>query len=128
MSEIETVSPELRDLLDNLPSNPQNVVVCVRCTHVLADARDLHNIQGSTEHQFVNPYGIVHHFRCYKVALGCIPKGVAQHADSWFPSYRWRHAKCGNCDEHLGWLFESSDSFFGLLISKILEHKVEGDG
>ena len=76
---------------------------------------------------FVNPYGVVHHFRCYGRALGCSTKGNAHHADTWFPGYRWKIATCGNCDDHLGWLFEATDSFYGLLVAKIITQNLNAN-
>ena len=109
----------IEEELDWLPNRPESVVVCTRCNHVLADASDVYEILGSSEHEFVNPYGVVHHFRCYKHALGCAAKGSSHHADTWFPGHTWQLATCGNCDDHLGWRFEAGDEFFGLLILKI---------
>lgn len=128
MAELETLSSIFEEELDWVPPRPESVVVCSRCSHVLADAADTHEIQGAIEHEFVNPFGVVHHFRCYRHALGCSTRGTAHHADTWFPGYRWKMATCGNCEDHLGWLFESGDSFFGLLVAKIVTQKLDRSG
>lgn len=125
MVELETLSINLEEELEWIPPRPESVVICWKCAHVLADAADTHEIHGGVEHEFSNPYGVVHRFRCYRHALGCSTKGSAYHADTWFPGYRWKLATCGNCDDHLGWLFEAGDSFFGLLVSKIVTQRLD---
>lgn len=123
--DLVAATTRLEELMEWLPPTPESVIVCVRCSHVLADAADTHEILGSVEHEFVNPFGVVHHFRCYGHALGCATKGRAHHADTWFPGYRWKIATCGNCDDHLGWFFEASDSFYGLLTAKIVTQSLD---
>ena len=127
MTEVASEVSSIDEALEWLPKRPERVVVCVRCSHVLADADDTHEILGSIEHEFVNPFGVIHHFRCYVHALGCSTKGSAHHADTWFPGYRWQIATCGNCDEHLGWMFAAADTFYGLLVSKIVTQKLDSD-
>jgi hypothetical protein len=86
---------------------------------VLAHAQDRLNIDGSHKHVFSNPHGFMHHFGCYQDALGCAIEGAAVAADSWFPGYLWRLAMCADCGQHIGWLFEHDDHFYGLLLDKI---------
>lgn len=120
ISELDTLSPTLEKILEDAPPRPKKVIVCNSCNHLLADAGDQHQILGSHEHEFMNPYGLLHRFRCFRNALGCAIKGHREFADSWFPGYTWRIATCGQCDTHIGWLFEGSDSFYGLLVQKIV--------
>lgn len=124
INEVETVSAELEELLEAIPSPPQEVIVCKLCRHRLADADLMHNINGKIEHEFTNPFGIVHRFRSYNDAPGCKIQGSREAADTWFLGYTWRICTCGKCDTFLGWLFEANDSFFGLLISKITQENL----
>lgn len=117
--ELDVVSPDVAKLIESLRDRPQRYVVCKSCNHRLADADQQHTILGGSEHEFVNPHGVVHRFRCYKDAPGCTIVGKRQAADTWFYGYTWRVSNCGQCDTFIGWLFESEDSFFGLLVDKI---------
>ena len=94
-------------------------VFCADCSHVLAHVDDRIEVGGSHDHRFTNPHGYTHHFGCYRDALGCAIQGRPTPADSWFPGYHWQLAHCGNCQQHLGWLFEREDHFYGLILANI---------
>jgi hypothetical protein len=49
-----------------------------------------------------------------------MPVGGASAEFSWFSGYRWRVALCGRCLGHLGWRFEQGDSFYGLILDRLL--------
>ena len=118
IAEQETISAELAELLDSIPSPSQHFVICKLCGHQLADAEQIRKILGTNEHEFKNSFGIVHRFRCYEDAPGCSIQGAKEAADTWFVGYTWRVCFCGKCSTFLGWLFEADDSFFGLLNNK----------
>ncbi len=119
-TEVHTVSPDVADSIENIPKTPKNLLICRACGHPLADADDIYSIGGESEHERVNPYGVTYQFRCFANALGCGIAGLPTAADTWFMGYTWRLAICGNCEIHLGWLFESLDSFYGLLNRRTL--------
>jgi|TARA_B100000809_G_scaffold75340_3_gene73073 hypothetical protein len=120
VKESDTLDPHLKDRLNKESDRPkEGYVFCLACSHVLAHAHDRLNIDGSHEHVFSNPHGFTHHFGCYQEALGCAIEGPPVAADSWFPGYLWRLAMCADCGQHIGWLFEHDDYFYGLLVDKI---------
>lgn len=97
----------------------EGYVFCAACSHVLTHVADRIEVNGSHDHSFTNPHGFTHHFGCYGDALGCAIHGPPVAADSWFPGFHWRLAICGNCQQHLGWLFEREDHFYGLILDNI---------
>ena len=115
IKEPETLDPLLVQDLGLNRTKPDSYIVCAHCMHVIADPRDVFEVSGSSEHEFINPHGVVHHFRSYREALGCAIKGARNRGDTWFPGYTWRLALCGNCDSHMGWFFESTNSFYGIV-------------
>ena len=114
---IET-SPDLAEIVERNPTHSRKLVVCLQCRHHLADAEDALFVEGQHEYELTNPHGIVHKFRCFRDALGCAIEGQPTSADTWFTGHTWRLATCGNCRTHLGWFFEASKSFYGLLVIK----------
>ncbi|MEO7091809.1 MAG: cereblon family protein, partial [Polyangiales bacterium] len=77
-------------------------------------------MSGAHEHTFMNPAGIVHHVGCYGAAPGCAQVGATHEAFSWFPGWTWQIAVCGQCREHLGWIFRcGADQFHGLIIAAL---------
>ena len=119
VKETEMLDPLLKERLRENDRPKEGYVFCLACSHVLAHANDRLDIDGSHEHSFSNPHGFTHHFGCYQEALGCAIEGPTVAADSWFPGYLWRLAMCAECGQHIGWLFEREDHFYGLLIDKI---------
>ena len=117
--ESDTLDRRLEERLkeSNLPK--EGYVFCLACSHVLAHTQDRLKVAGSHEHIFSNPHGFMHHFSCYQEALGCAIEGPAVAADSWFPGYLWRLATCAGCGQHIGWLFEGGDHFYGILVDKV---------
>lgn len=114
---IET-SSDLEEVVEQATQRPRKLIICLQCRHHLADADDALFVDGQHEYELANPHGIVHKFRCFRDALGCAIEGRPTAADTWFPGYTWRLASCGNCRTHLGWFFEASKSFYGLLVIK----------
>lgn len=113
--EPELLDPSLARELGLDRPKPDSYIVCAKCSHVIADPNDIFEVLGRQEHEFMNPHGTLHRFRCYSQALGCAITGARNRGDSWFPGYTWRLAMCGNCGQHMGWFFESNDSFYGII-------------
>ena len=113
--EPELLDPSLAEELELDRSKPDSYLVCVQCNHVIGDPRDIFEILGRREHAFINPIGTLHQFRSYREALGCAITGARNRGDTWFPGYTWRLAMCSNCGQHMGWFFESNDSFYGII-------------
>ena len=76
---------------------------------------------GNHIHSCTNPAGITYDFGCYRSAPGCAVVGPEVREHSWFAGYAWQIAVCGNCGEHMGWRFCGSDSFYGLVLGRLVE-------
>ena len=105
------------DILD-----PESYVRCRQCLNIITHPDERMAVQGSHQHTFANPHGIVFEIGCFKTAKGCGYAGPSSDEFSWFPGYWWRIAVYLRCSMHLGWLFDSpdSDSFHGLILDRIL--------
>ena len=116
----QTLDPRLRTLVDDEQRPKEGLLFCAACSHVIGHVADRIEVRGAFAHTCTNPYGFVHRFGCHREAPGCAISGERQAADSWFEGFSWRLAVCGNCDVHLGWLFENdSRQFFGLILDRI---------
>jgi hypothetical protein len=105
---------------------------CARCGVYLTESGALLNINGATEHSYINPAGI----RCnFMTFLHC--ENVLVHEDlyiehSWFPRYGWRFLMCQGCFLHLGWKYDSvedgtdPEGFFGMLIHSLKSGEIAG--
>jgi len=102
-------------------SEEGKAVVCRNCRHPITAVKSLSSVDGSRTHTFFNPAGIVFEVICFSQAPGCVVHGPTSTEFSWFSGFTWRLAFCGNCFTHLGWFFESRDSFFfGLILKKLI--------
>ncbi len=116
-----TLDPKLEALLDDETHPKKGYVYCAVCSHVVSHIDQRIEVGGSHEHDFVNPYGFRFHIGCYADALGCALSGEPVAADTWFPGFKWRHATCEECRQHLGWYFANAaeSSFYGLVTDRI---------
>jgi len=72
------------------------------------------------EHAFFNPAGIAFVLRCFRQAPGVSPCGEPTGEFTWFPGFRWQIVLCATCQTHLGWLFTGTQSFFGLIATRLV--------
>ncbi|NIP13882.1 MAG: hypothetical protein GWM88_03690 [Pseudomonadales bacterium] len=111
------LDPKLKEIVEE---GERNFVYCRICSHVLTRSVERIEVSGSHEHHCTNPYGISFHIGCFAEALGCDISGEPMAADTWFAGFRWRHASCAECHQHLGWYFESGERYFyGLILDRI---------
>jgi len=101
---------------------PEALVLCRRCGQAIARPGDRTVRDGSHQHTFANPHGIVYEILCFQTADGCTTSGPATDEFTWFKGYRWRVAVCRACVIHLGWHFasDSGDRFFGLISDRLI--------
>jgi len=118
LDKTDPISPvqEPREKLEEDAAFDQ-VVRCRMCGHLITHGIEAFSINGSHEHVFANPHGLVFETVCYKRAMGCVVTGVPSKEFTWFSGYEWQIALCGGCFSHLGWRFISSTSSFFCLIS-----------
>ena len=93
---------------------------CHICEHVITFENLRISIAGNYEHIRTNPHGYEFQFECFQRAPGCSAFGNTTNEHSWFAGYQWQIAVCGDCGEHLGWLFKGEDSFFGLISVRLI--------
>ena len=98
-------------------------LLCAACGEMITDRREGVAPNGSHEHTFVNPAGIIYQIACFRAAPGCRESGDPTGDWSWFPGYLWRYAFCRSCAEHLGWLYRSGfgEGFWGLIVPRLVE-------
>jgi hypothetical protein len=116
-----SLDPKLESLIRPKKHPKKGYVYCAMCSHVVSHVDHRIEVSGAHAHRFTNPYGYRYNVGCYAEALGCSVSGDPNAADTWFPGYRWRHASCEECRQHLGWFFANSGnhSFYGLIIDRI---------
>ena len=101
---------------------PDRALICANCRQVITSSRLKIDKDGSHQHTFFNPQGIVFTLGCFSGAPGCMIFGETSAEFSWFPGFGWNFALCSFCQEHLGWFFQSDrgESFFGLILTKLV--------
>jgi uncharacterized C2H2 Zn-finger protein len=104
-------------------SDEEEYIRCRQCRQIITTRSDRIMVQGSHQHTFANPHGVVFHIGCFHSVSGCGYVGPAAEEFTWFRGYRWRIAVCGMCLTHLGWLFISRGNhiFNGLILDRLIE-------
>ena len=101
----------------------EEYILCRQCRQAITRSADRIAIQGSHQHTFANPHGIVFEIGCFRSVKGCGYAGAASDEFTWFAGYTWRVCYCAMCLTHLGWIFSSrgGDLFHGLILDKLIE-------
>lgn len=97
-------------------------ILCRQCHSILTSPNERIVVQGSHQHTFANPHGIVFEIGCFGAVRGCGYAGPATDEFSWFKGFSWRVAVCVMCLTHLGWVFESrgGGNFHGLILDRLI--------
>ena len=103
-------------------SDKEEYILCRQCRQVITSSAERIEVQGSHQHTFANPHGIVYQIGCFRSVMGCRYGGPATKEWSWFIGFSWRIAVCSMCLTHLGWLFTTngSASFNGLILDRLV--------
>ena len=119
----ETLKNDAEDEHQEKESDSEKYILCRQCLQVITSPTERIAVQGSHQHTFANPHGIIYEIGCFKSVIGCGYAGPASDEFSWFRGFSWRVAVCAMCLTHVGWLFisSSSDSFNGLILDRLLE-------
>jgi hypothetical protein len=96
---------------------------CFICGHIITQSRLRIAVAGAHNHTFTNPGGYRFEIGCFREAEGCEPAGEFSDFYSWFDGYTWRYATCASCRVHLGWVYRGEDTFFGLILDRLLSSK-----
>ena len=101
----------------------EEYILCRQCRQAITRPAERISMQGSHQHTFANPHGIVFEIGCFKDVTGCGYAGAATDEFSWFAGYSWRICFCSMCLTHLGWIFSSKagDVFHALIVDRIIQ-------
>ncbi len=126
----QTTTEQLNHLVPDLgePSKilHTDLILCRFCHAAITTRHEELVMGGSHQHCFVNPGGYQFHIGCFKLAPGCDISGPATDEFTWFKGYVWQTARCSDCGEHLGWLYQNDSAnhqFFGLIIDKLVRYR-----
>ena len=114
----------LQQILNRLQqqTGASEILCCRLCNSPITSVSEQVKIGLSHRHRFTNPAGITYGVACYQNAPGCSISGEATEEHSWFGGYRWQLALCTECNEHLGWYYQSKQGrfFFGLIVDRLV--------
>ncbi|MBW2409052.1 MAG: hypothetical protein JRF72_04575 [Deltaproteobacteria bacterium] len=101
----------------------EEYIRCRQCQQAITRPADRIAVDGSHQHTFANPHGIVFEIGCFKTVRGCGFAGELTDEFSWFAGYHWRVSYCSLCLTHLGWMFVSGggDMFHGLILDRLID-------
>jgi len=99
-------------------------IYCAACGHAMTRTRWRIAQRDAHEHTVFNPAGRLFTIVCFKEAPGAALHGTSSADFTWFPGYRWTVALCGACGIHIGWRFDASDVFFGLIKPRLRAEKL----
>ncbi|MFP4316857.1 MAG: cereblon family protein [Desulfovibrionales bacterium] len=101
-------------------------LVCKQCGKKITQDGAKMSVNGSHEHVFFNPHGIIFELGCFGNASGCSHTGPPSNEFSWFAGHTWQVVQCGSCMSHLGWFFQGGEGgFYGLILPHLREHMEE---
>ena len=89
---------------------------CAACGARITTESARIEVDGSHEHEFMNPSGMRFRVACFATALGCMPEGEPSAVWTWFPGHAWQIALCRGCGVHVGWSFHGEASSFHALV------------
>src|SRR5262245_12372543 len=111
-----------RDVDDEVTrGGDERPIRCAACRHEVTSRAARVSVHGAHEHRRVNPIGIDFHLGCFGEAPGCLSEGQPTLFWTWFPGYAWRIASCRACGDHLGWTFCGEETFFGLILDRLID-------
>jgi hypothetical protein len=96
---------------------------CFICGLLITQIHQRISVGGTHKHTFTNPGGYRFEIGCFREAPGCEQAGEFTDFYSWFDGYAWCYAVCRSCRVHLGWVYRGSDTFFGLVLNRLLSSK-----
>lgn len=101
------------------PAGPDDEVnkklVCTYCHFHITDSSEAIAQAGNHTHTFSNPAGFLYTVHCFASAPGCQHVGRPTVEHSWFSGFAWQLALCRSCQNHLGWHFVNSGTFYALI-------------
>lgn len=122
--DVTSKSPEEPDIAvtDRKKTGHEQAIICKSCGYRITSESAKIMVNNSHVHTFMNPSGIVYTFGCFQDAPGIAAVGPVTSEYTWFPGYSWQLLICGNCREHLGWLFRNGGGFFALIVARLANY------
>ena len=107
----------------DLEPEKKRLLLCRHCMYSITTPDERITVNGSHNHTFANPYGIIFEIGCFRKAEGCGLTGAPSDEFTWFRGFFWQIAVCQSCLTHLGWWFSSPEKagFFGLISDRLIE-------
>lgn len=101
-------------------------LLCRQCLAMITTTSQRIAVDGTHQHTFANPHGVVFEIGCFKNAWGCGAVGSPTNEFTWFAGYFWQVTVCASCLTHLGWRFTSPDAsgFYGLILDRLIESDI----
>jgi hypothetical protein len=113
--------PTLNDLSD-VDERSEPTLLCAACKNPLTRPSTGISVNGSHQHQFMNPDGARFQVRCFATVPGSTPVGPPSDVWTWFPGYAWQPALCRSCLGHVGWRYaRDASEFYALIRDRIVE-------
>ena len=121
---LTNITLDLLDLSDEKKKDSEegDFLLCRACTNIITKSAYRITKNGHHTHVFTNPQGVVFEIGCFSRAQGCrnVSKPTAEY--TWFPGFRWSISVCSNCQNHIGWHYQShEDNFYGLILDNLIE-------
>lgn len=111
---------EIREVPDHETDRGKKNILCKTCGNPITSDEAGIAMDGSHEHTFMNPRGVVFRIGCFARAAGCYIVGPPTDEYTWFPGFVWCYVICAGCQSHLGWHYQSGESvFFGLILDQL---------
>lgn len=98
----------------------ERVIRCGTCGAKITHERERLTMNGSHEHEFMNPSAIRFVVQCFAAAPGCASEGARSSVWSWFPGFAWEIEICRGCGAHLGWSFHGARAFYALVKERLV--------
>ena len=110
------------DELAEMVPHDEDSILCRQCLQVITRPQERVEMEGSHQHTFANPGGIVYQIGCFQSAKGGAQTGPATDEFTWFKGFSWRIVVCRTCLLHLGWVFTSHTRglFYGLILDRLI--------
>lgn len=99
------------------------VLACRACGLAITTNAERTERDGTHEHVFFNPAGILFRIGCFATAPGCRGIGPYETHFTWFPGHAWQTVVCRGCAAHLGWSFVGPTRFSGLILDRLVESR-----
>lgn len=114
----EQAAPDARGDAD-VRGEDEKVIRCTACGGRVTHERERLTMNGSHEHEFMNPSALRFVVQCFASAPGCASEGERSDVWSWFPGFAWQIEICRGCGAHLGWSFHGARTFYALVRDRL---------